>query len=380
MELVERQDALEALERAHDAARAGEGRFLLLCGEAGIGKTSILRQFAQDRSQAGPTAWGWCDPIDAPRPLSPFHDVLNTLRGVPPLREQEDPQAFLALLRDAVETSPRPVLVIVEDIHWADEASLELLRLIGRRAHLLPLLLVASYRDDEVGPVHPLRRLLGTLATVEAGSRVTLAPLSPEGVHRLAAGTLVEAEALHRRTGGNPFFVTELLGNAAVGEGFGAVSDLVLERMGRLSPSARALLETAAVMGRVEVSVLRRMSVGASVALEACVAAGLLRGDSLMVGFRHELVRQVVLEALVPTRHADLHADVLRALTEAGSRSPHAWRIMPKGRAMQQRSGSMRWRLPGMRPPPVPTAKRPFSSPAPCDSRRRKRRQNAATC
>ncbi len=322
MELVERENALEALARAHDAARAGEGRLVLLPGEAGIGKTSVLQRFAQDREQSRRVAWGWCDPMNAPHPLSPFHDVLHTLRGVPPLREQEVPHALLALLRDAGEIARPPVLMIVEDIHWADEASLELLRLIGRRIHLLPLLLVASYRDDEVGRTHPLRRLLGTLATVGSVSRVSLAPLSAEGVRRLAVDTTVDAEALHRRTGGNPFFVIELLGNGAVGEGLGAISDLVLERMARLSPAARALLEAAAVLGRTEVSVLRRISSNASEELEACLAAGLLRGTGSGTDFRHELVRQVVLEAVVPTRLAELHADILRALAEAGEQEP----------------------------------------------------------
>ncbi|HUF82006.1 MAG TPA: AAA family ATPase [Burkholderiales bacterium] len=318
MRLIEREDALDRLAEAYGAANAGDGRLLLLAGEAGIGKTSVARYFASSEAKAARAAWGWCDPLSAPRPLAPFCDIMQDLRG----RSQASSSTasvpdFLPALLDAVRSEDRPVLMIVEDAHWADEASLELLRLIGRRIHTLPALLVVTFRDDEIGPVHPLRRVLGGLATTLAVSQVPLSPLSQEGVRRLAADVPVDVEALHRQTGGNPFFTTEVLASGGAADIPRAVGDIVFERMARLAPSARALIEVATVLGRAEGVVLRRISPSAAAEAEACIAVGLLRGSAADVTFRHELVRQAILETLSPPRAAELHAQILQALTEA---------------------------------------------------------------
>jgi DNA-binding CsgD family transcriptional regulator/tetratricopeptide (TPR) repeat protein len=322
MELIEREEALDRLAEAHSAARAGEGRLVLIAGEAGIGKTSVLDRFLGSRVMAAPAVWGWCDPLSTPRPLAPFRDLLEALAGrTLPLDDATVPE-FLSLLFERVRNAGRPAVMALEDAHWADEASLELLRLIGRRIHTVPALLVVTYRDDEIGASHPLRRVLGALATTRAASRIQLLTLSCDGVRRLADGTPVDAASLHRRTGGNPFFVAEILANRSADDTPGAVGDLVLERMARLAPTARALLEAAAVLGRAEGGVLRRLSAAAAEEIDACIGVGLLRGTATEAIFRHELVRQVVLDTLSAPRAAGLHAEVLRAMEAAGAQDP----------------------------------------------------------
>jgi predicted ATPase len=323
MELIEREEALDRLAEAERAAQAGEGRLVLIAGEAGIGKTSVLDRFLRVRAAAAPAAWGWCDPLSTPRPLAPFRDLLEALAGrtLPPEDQGAVPE-FLSLLFDRVRTAGRPVVMALEDAHWADEASLELLRLIGRRIHTVPALLVVTYRDDEIGAAHPLRRALGELATALAVSKVRLQPLSVDGVRHLAAGSPVDAVALHHWTGGNPFFVAEVLENRNAGGIPGVIGDLVLERMARLAPPARALLEAAAVLGRAQYAILRCLSPAAAEEVHACIAVGPLRGMAAEAAFRHELVRQVVLESLSPPRASELHAEILRALEAMGEQDP----------------------------------------------------------
>src|SRR3972149_2826526 len=125
--------------------------------------------------------------------------------------------------------SPRPIIIILEDVHWADEATLDVLRLVARRVEAVPALFVASYRDDELARFHPLRTVLGDLATLPAVSRLRLLPLSPASVEALARPYGVDADDLYRKTGGNPFYVTEVL-SAGGAEGPPTVRDAVLAR------------------------------------------------------------------------------------------------------------------------------------------------------
>src|SRR5690606_16898741 len=182
------------------------------------------------------------DPVSTPRPLAPFMDVAAQLdRGrwgelhEPAPRRDALFQAFL----DEISTGSKPTLVIFEDIHWADDATLDLLRYLARRIENTRALLVATYRDGEVSDVHPLRTMLGDLATSTGIARRSVPPLSLEAVRTLAAGSGIDPVALHRQTGGNPFFVTE--GRAS---GLGGIPetgrDAVGARAARLPAEARA--------------------------------------------------------------------------------------------------------------------------------------------
>ena len=142
----------------------------------------------------------------------------------------------------------RPTLAVFEDAHWADEATLDLLRFVGRRCGSTRLLLIVTYRDDEVGPTHPLRVVLGDLATTRPVRRLSLPCLTEAAVRRLAEGGHLDPAELYRRTAGNPFFATE-----ALASGWDAipatVRDAVLARASRLTKAGRATLDAAAVIG-----------------------------------------------------------------------------------------------------------------------------------
>jgi DNA-binding CsgD family transcriptional regulator len=208
---------------------------------------------------------------------------------------------------------------VIEDAHWADGATLDLVRFVARRIQALPLLLVISYRDDELAPTHPLVLALGDVASCAAVSRIGLERLSTLAVAVLAAGSGLNAERLHQLTGGNPFFVTEVLGagpDALTRRGLPrSVSEAVRGRLGRLSEKARETTHAAAVCGpRADVALLEKVCPEAGAALGECLDAGVLVADGGAVEFRHELARRAVLAQIPDFARAELHKRAVTAL------------------------------------------------------------------
>jgi DNA-binding CsgD family transcriptional regulator len=320
-ELLERSEALRALEDALAAVRdTGRGRLVFVSGEAGVGKTALVRRFAASAGGTGHVLWGDCDALAAPRPLGPLLDVANVIGGE--LAGLVEAGALphdvaLALMRELSDR--KPVVLVLEDVQWADGATLDVLRLVGRRVEQLPVLLLASYRDTELGPFHPLRLVLGELASGAGSARVRLEPLSPSAVATLAEPHGTDPDELYARTGGNPFFVTEVL--AAGDERIPAtVRDAVLARAGRLAPNAWALLElVAAVPPRAELWLLEAIAGDALGALDECLSSGMLVADQAGIAFRHELARLTVEESTAPDRSLALHRAVLAALVDSGA-------------------------------------------------------------
>jgi tetratricopeptide (TPR) repeat protein len=209
-----------------------------------------------------------------------------------------------------------PAILVLEDLHWADEATLDLVKFLGRRAHRLPLLVIVTSRADEVGPAHPLRSVLGDLPR-GAVQRVELGPLSPAAVESLARRAGRSPSGLHAATGGNPFYVSEVLATSQPGIP-ATVRDAVLGRATRLSAPAREALEMISVIpGRAERWLVERLLGRESAAVDECLAAGMLTSDAHGVGFRHELARRAVDEGLAFSRCRALHARVLAALEAA---------------------------------------------------------------
>ncbi len=314
MKLLERDELLGHLQAQLRLAAAGPGALVFIEGEAGIGKTSLLRSFAERQSASLPVRWGACDALQTPRPLGPLYDIAvqtgGELRAALDAPNADRLRVFAAFL-DVLCSGPS--LVLLEDLHWADEATLDLLRYIGRRVARTRALVVASFRSDEVGPSHPLRLVFGDLATCGA-RHLTPQPLSIDAVRELAADRDIDVTELHRRTGGNPFFVTEVLAAGALGLP-ATVRDAVLTRAARLRPSARAVLDAAAAAGpRVEPWLLQDLAAAESSSVEDCLATGVLRAEEGVFTFRHELARQAVMQALTPTRLLSLHRLVLQAL------------------------------------------------------------------
>jgi predicted ATPase/DNA-binding CsgD family transcriptional regulator len=315
--LLERTSQLEELGRLTVEALAGRGHLVLVGGEAGAGKTALVQHLGRTLPATVRLRWGACDPLSLPRPLGPVVDFAAALgREFRQLLDSEAPRTQLfAALREILAACPH--VLVIEDLHWADDATLDLMRYLGRRLEGTRSLLVATYRDDEVRRGHPLQLLLGDLTTSAAVRRIKLENLSPEAVRTLAAASGFEAADLYRRTGGNPFFVTEVLaaGDPSMPP---TLRDAVLARAARLTAPGRRVLDAAAVLGaRFPLTLLADIDEGDD-GFEEALGAGILVRDGASAAFRHELSREVILGEIAPARAIDLHR---RALA--------AWRRLP---------------------------------------------------
>jgi predicted ATPase len=319
--LLEREEALATLAAGIQDAAAGAGRLVLVSGEAGTGKTSLVRAACAESESR--VLWGNCDGMLAPAPLAPFLDAIDAdsaaaERLSASMSRHEFSRAVLAQLSDP--GSPGCTLMVVEDAHWADGASIDLLRYLARRVEGTRAVLAVTYRDDELGQFHPLRALLGEVGRGPAVRRVRLRPLSAVAVSKLAAEAGADGVEIFRLSGGNPYMVRELLADPA--GAVHSVGEAVLARAERLPPSARKVLQAASVMTEgAEPVVLMRVE-GAGDGLDACVEAGLLVQEGALIRFRHELARQAVEAALTPAYRMRLHADVLASLLASGLGEP----------------------------------------------------------
>jgi DNA-binding CsgD family transcriptional regulator/tetratricopeptide (TPR) repeat protein len=317
--LLERSEQLAFLEVCFDAVGEGSrGRLVLLRGEAGIGKTAVVRQFCERRSAPRVVLWGACEPLFTPRPLAPFIDIARATGGkLDELVERgATPHQVLEAMGEAAAKGS-PTVIVLEDLHWADEATLDVLRLLGRRVDAFPGLVLATYRDDELEQAGRLRIVLGELARIPGVARLELGRLSLGAVAQLAEPYHVDAAELYHRTGGNPFFVSEALA-AGTNEIPETVRDAVLARAAGLGDTARVLLEALAIVPAVaDLGLLRAIAGHAVEALDQCLSSGIVISAGTGVMFRHELARLVIEESAAPDRSLELHARALQALADS---------------------------------------------------------------
>ena len=312
--LLERDAPLAALGSALVRAGAGAGSAVLLSGEAGIGKTSVVRAFERTAEGRARVLAGACDDLLTPRTLGPLRDAARAAAGGPLAAALTggDRDEVLAGAVEELSDPQGPTVLVVEDVHWADEATLDVLRYVGRRVADLPAMLLLTYRDDEIVEDHPLRRVLGGLSG-EAVHRLALAPLSRSAVASWAAGTGAASDALYRLTGGNPFFVSEVLASPrdAVST---TVVDAVLARVRQLNAATqRALEQLAVVPSRVELWLARAL-LGELTVLGEAERRGILEVRGNAVSFRHELARQAVVQTCTTSERMRLNQQVLRVL------------------------------------------------------------------
>ena len=319
MPLLEREAPLTSLEGYAAHAQQGDGRLVLIAGEAGVGKSALVEE-AQRGLPDATWCWGACDGLFTPRPLGPLFDIAGDLGGeLLGLCRAGAPreELFSALLRQVSGPGELHVLV-VEDAHWADEATIDLLRYLGRRIRDTRVLLLVTYRDEGLTATDPLRIAVGDLATQRSVRRISLPPLSAAAVKVLASGSGLDPAALHRLTGGNPFYVSQAV-QAGMNEVPASARDAVLARAARLGSESRAVLDAAALVGTwVEFALLRQVADCASSAVDELLASGLLIADGMALQFRHEIARLAVEEAVPAHRRGVIHARILTALRDRG--------------------------------------------------------------
>ncbi len=321
-QVLEREEPLAVLQGLAERLRGGRGGLALVHGEAGIGKTTLLTAFARAEKPRHQFLWGWSESLSLPRPLGPLHDMAGSLGAdVQDLLDNGGGQdrLFRTILTKTEET-PAPIVMIFEDVHWADAATLDLIKFIGRRILHSRLLLILSGRSDELGPMHPVTQVLGDLP-VSTTTRIALKPLSEDAVTDLARDAEIGRE-VHSITSGNPFFVTELLNNRVDGyaEIPTTVSDAVWARLSRLDDAARKAIELMSLVpGGIELRLLQDcLGKDADKIVGTCLqkGMGLIDGMGNFI-FRHELMRLAIMNRLQPHQQIALHKRLLEVMEAA---------------------------------------------------------------
>lgn len=330
--LLERETAItQFTEAANRLPRAGG--ILLLSGEAGIGKTSLLEAVHQKLSGDFTVLLSGCDDLFTPRPYGPLHDFADELSPtlIPLLENSAPPTQVFSAFYKALESLKNPTILVIEDAHWADNATIDLLKYISRRISFLPCLLCISYRDDEVSLTHPLRSVLQVLPSAHT-TRITLPLLSEDAVKAMAKGTHYDSSHLHQVTSGNPFFIAELLASAdrendAVPA---SIRDAVAIRLMNLAQAERKLLETLSLIPyAIPTKLVSHLfgDQGDTLAM-ACVARKLLVCDAKgEFRFRHELARLATMESVSAIQQRNLHVKILQALKDLGLSNNLAWLV-----------------------------------------------------
>jgi DNA-binding CsgD family transcriptional regulator len=309
---LERDEQLRRLNGAFEAAGAGRGRLVAIAAEAGAGKTALTERFVANLGNRARVFWGACENLSTPEVLLPLRDIARASGEVFDFGADHI-RAFESLLR-LISRGASPALLIIEDVHWADTATLDLIRYLGRRVAKVRALILITYRDEEVDARSPVRNLLGESP---AGSveRLTLDPLSLAAVSDLAAKSGRRGEELYALTAGNPFLVTEAL--AVEGDvPTDAVRDSTLARASRLCVSARTVLDAVSLFPRhAETAVVADLVKGViDTGLDDCVEKGMLSLEGGWVQFRHELARRAIESSIAPTRRRALHQKVVDVL------------------------------------------------------------------
>ncbi|MEV6072147.1 AAA family ATPase [Nocardia sp. NPDC052001] len=312
MRLTERENELAELSARADRARSGQGGAVLVRGESGAGKTAFVETFLDSWCADERVLWGACDPLSTPRPLGPLHDLADRFddRTRTLLRNGDQSYDIFAAVFDALREVPS--VLVVDDLQWADQGTIDLFRFLLRRIANTRLLLIGIARDDEVGVIHPLRGLLGDIARSPHACPLTVPPLSLAAVTTLAGDRPVDPHWLYRVTGGNAFFVCEMLDHRT-GELPTTVRDAILARTAGLDTAAWDLLHLlTCAPGAIADHLLTDLGVTLP-ALRALDDAKLIKRDNRGVAFRHDLCRLAITSVIPPGAEPSLHRRFIEA-------------------------------------------------------------------
>jgi predicted ATPase len=333
------------LERALDAAQAGKGATVLVTGEAGIGKTRLVSELARRARDAGfeVLVGRSIDLVGTELPYQPFVEALRPL-GEPRQVEEQKAGSRLRVFENMLtlltgRAAAAPVLLVLEDLHWADTSTLDLVAFLACNLADRRLLLLATYRADELSSAERMRRLADGVRRSGSAVLLGLVPLGSEELAALLAaraGVPLPAaltNAIVARSEGNPFFAEELLTAAADDDQNGelprGLRDLLLQRVAQLDSATQSLLRLAAAAGRdVGYGLLRTLAArpehDVHDSLREAVEHAVLVGDQATGSFRfrHALLAEAIYETILPGEREELHAKLADELARSGAASP----------------------------------------------------------
>ncbi len=317
MELIERAGFLTILQSKFQLVAEGEGHCVFVTGEAGIGKTSLVNTFCREVKTKCNVYKGTCDALFTPRPLAPVYDILLQMgKDLPETgADITDRPAFFTRFLHELVYHKEPTVIVFEDIHWADEATLDFIKFLARRITQLPCLFILTYRDNEIYVHHPLRNVLGQL-NPGSFTRMQLLPLSKQAVEKMAEQKGYNGENVYSISGGNPFYVTEILASYSPGIPDN-IKDSILSVYHRAPETTRHVWDILSVLpAGVRLTYLEKMEPQSMDAIQTCIDSKILVVNDGVVYFKHELYRRTIEESLSPFVRIALNKQILHLFRE----------------------------------------------------------------
>jgi DNA-binding CsgD family transcriptional regulator len=315
--LAKMQDALVRLDK-------GGGHIVLIDGEPGVGKTTLVDHFCHSAATRYPVFRSCCESLFSPHPFGPFEEILRQAAQLTAQVETEhtlNPSIFQGVMA-LLKASQDPIILVIEDIHWADERSLDLIRFMARRLADSKCFLILTVRDHDLNSNEIVREMSGALGFHQT-TRLHLDPLSPESVDQMLGDYPGDRQELQVRSGGNPFYVEQMCASAP-DSAPASIRESVMGRLSKLSSSQRELCEVASVFPReIETHWLEHIASAyepnskqtafCQDDIDPIVQAGILRWNAQRLEFSHEIMRSALEEALPPMRRRALHKQALAA-------------------------------------------------------------------
>lgn len=312
MELFERAEYLSLLHTKFATISAGEGHCVFVHGEAGIGKTSLVKAFCTEVRDGCKILRGACDALFTPRPLAPLYDIMWQLNNnpLPNSHSIEERSGLFANFFRELSQVKEKTIIIFEDIHWADEATLDFIKFFARRINQLRCLFILTYRDNEIDGRHPLRNVLGQLI---AGSftKINLPPLSKQTVEKLADEKGCNGKDIYRISGGNPFYVNELLADYNV-EIPDSIRDSILFAYNRCDERSKTVWDVLAVTpGAFELAYIEKVAPDYADEVALCLDYKILIIENNCISFKHEIFRKTIESLITPINKIKIHKKIL---------------------------------------------------------------------
>lgn len=329
MELVERSGYLDILHKKFDTINTGEGHTIFLSGEAGIGKTSLLKTFCKEVQKDCIVYQGACDALFTPRPLAPLFDIALQIGNdfLPDNSAIDDRPALFSRFLQELSNKKEAFILFFEDVHWADEATLDFIKFLARRIARLRCLFILTYRDNEIHSHHPLKSVLGQLPP-DSFTRIPLAPLSKEAVDKMANQRGYKGEDVYSISGGNPFYVTEILASYSAGVPDN-IKDAVLSVYNRQEGKTKEVWELLSVTpAGLEAATLSKAEPDYEKAIESCLEVRILHLDRGNIFFKHELYRRTIETSMSPFRRIALNKKILEILLQENEQQRKVERII----------------------------------------------------
>ena len=330
MELIERDGFLSLLHTGFKKINSEEeGHCFFIMGEPGIGKTSLTKTFLNQVEKESIQYVGACDSLFTPRPLAPLYDLALQIKAdwTDNIESIVSRTELFTKFAHELSDKNKTVVLVFEDIHWADEATLDFIKFFARRISRMKCLFILTFRDNEFGKEHFLRSVLADLAP-DTFTRIQLTPLSRQSVYKLANEKGYDAEEVYHISEGNPFYVTEILASYSPGVPDN-IKDAILSVYDRQEEGTKNAWQIFSIIPEgLEVNRFAIIKASWDEAMDHCFALKIIVVNNNKIIFKHELYRRTIESSLSPFKRIALNKKLLELLLNSFEEAGEVERIL----------------------------------------------------